>query len=477
MFRTWKPWLLTVLLCVGKTVALPAADEAARGLTATEVAARRQAARVLGQMGEASTAPALIEALKDADAGVRADAARALGCLRQTQAVPALIQALADPAINVRIDAAYALGEIKDGRAAEALVNALASPSWHLRDQAAWALRELRAADITPRLVEMLAQPDADVDHIIWVLKALSSEHTVQALGAMAEAADVAVRRRAIALIGALPAAQSVDLLCKALRDSDATMRAAAVEGLKDRESERALPAIQALLEREADARVRQLAQDAVRRLLRAKGLAAHWSFDDGSTTTARDVTGWGTDGEVKGATPCEGKVGRALRFDGKSYIELGKPNELPIGQQPFTVMAWIKAEADSGVVVARGGAWCGYSLFVQDGVAKFGIQLVKDGPTFIAEGETRIVGLWTHVGGVVRKDKIELFVDGRLAATAKTPGYIPGNTGQGMEIGFDVANSPCGITDHFVGVIDEVRAYSIGLTPEQIAKQVAAEK
>ena len=38
--------------------------------------------------------------------------------------------------------------------------------------------------------------------------------------------------------------------------------------------------------------------------------------------------------------------------------------------------------------------------------------------------------------------------VDGKLAAATKTAGYIPGNCGQGMEIGYDVANSAAEITD-----------------------------
>ena len=474
MLRARRPFSPALLLCVSACLAMPAADEAIQGLASPEIAARRQAARALGRMGDTAAVPALIKALKDADAGVRADAARALGHLKRAQAVPGLIQALADPAINVRINAAYALGEIKDGRAAAALLKALTSPSWHVRDQAAWALRELGDAAIAPRLVAMLDQPNADVDHVIWILRGVSPEQTSKALATMSKAPDGAVRRRAVALISALPAAQSVDLLCEALRDPDATVRAAAVTAVKDGADERALPAVQALIERETDAQILELARDTVRRLLRAKGLAAHWSFDDG---TAKDMTGWGTDGEINGATPCEGKVGRALQFDGKSHVALGKPAELPIGQQPFTVTAWVKLEADSGVIVARGGAWCGYSLFVQDGVAKFGIHRMKDGPGFIAAGEDRIAGAWAHVAGVVRKDRVELFVNGAPAATAKTPGYIPGNTGQGMEIGFDAADSSCGITDHFVGIIDEVRAYGIGLTPEQIAKQYAAEK
>ena len=54
----------------------------------------------------------------------------------------------------------------------------------------------------------------------------------------------------------------------------------------------------------------------------------------------------------------------------------------------------------------------------------------------------------------------------------ATTPGYIPGDCGQGMEIGYDVSNSPAEITDSFEGVIDEVKVHLRALSEEEISKQ-----
>jgi hypothetical protein len=76
------------------------------------------------------------------------------------------------------------------------------------------------------------------------------------------------------------------------------------------------------------------------------------------------------------------------------------------------------------------------------------------------------------HLAGVVHSDRIELFVNGKLAATAKTDGFLPGDPGQGMEIGFDVANSPAEITDAFQGVLDEVKVFQAALSAEEIAQQ-----
>jgi hypothetical protein len=139
--------------------------------------------------------------------------------------------------------------------------------------------------------------------------------------------------------------------------------------------------------------------------------------------------------------------------------------------------MAWVQSDALNGVVVARGGAFCGFSLYLMDGVAKFGIHREQEGPAYIAAGRENVVGPWVHLAGVVKSDRIELYVNGKLAATAKTPGYIPGNCGQGMEIGFDTANSPAEITDHFQGIIDEVKVYHAALSEEEINEQGLAQE
>jgi hypothetical protein len=163
------------------------------------------------------------------------------------------------------------------------------------------------------------------------------------------------------------------------------------------------------------------------------------------------------------------GKIGAGLQFSKGKYIEFGQPAGLPIGGKPFTVMAWAKSDAENGVVIARGGAFCGYSLYIKDSVAKFGIHRMQEGPAYIAAGTEDVVGSWLHMAGVVNEDCIELYVNGKLAATTKTPGYIPGNCGQGMEIGYDVSNSPAEIIDNFVGIIDEVKIYQAALSEEDI--------
>jgi len=109
--------------------------------------------------------------------------------------------------------------------------------------------------------------------------------------------------------------------------------------------------------------------------------------------------------------------------------------------------------------------------LYVKDGVAKFGIHRTQEEPAYIAAGTENVVGSWVHLTGVINEDRVELYVNGKPAAATKTPGYIPGNCGQGMEIGYDVSNSPAEIIDNFEGIIDEVKIYHAALNEDEIGE------
>ena len=455
----------------------PALSKCIRDLRSSVPAVRKQAAVSLGRIGDRSAVPALAEALKDPEDDVRREAAKALGFIKDARAVKALVEALRDRDVNVRLYAAYSLGEIKDSKAAGPLLKALHDSAWCVRDQAAWALREIGDPKIAGPLVAALKEKNADVTHIIWVLRHAGGKHAGDRLAELLKDADADARARAAHALGELQNPQSVIPLIAALDDKSPDVRRRVIQALLKIGDDRAEKPIKQLASQEKDPSVREAAQQAVLQMSRHADLVAHWSFDDRNTSVAKDLTGRGNDGEILGCTPVEGKVGHALRFSKGKYVALGRPAELPIASTPLTISAWVKSEAKNGVVIARGGAFCGFSLYVKDGVAKFGIHRLQEGPSHIAAGDGEVVGSWVHLAGVVKQDRVELYVNGKLAATAKTDGYIPGNCGQSMEIGFDVSNSPAEITDNFEGIIDEVKVYHAALSEDEIAKQCRSEE
>lgn len=398
--------------------------------------------------------------------------ARALASKRDPRDVPVLITALEHRDKNVRFYAAYALGEIKDTMATAALLAALRDPEWCVRDQAAWALRELHDAKLAAPLAAMLKEKDADVPHMLWLLQQTGGKESVAPLAALLSETNPTIRIRAVKALTELQLPAVADPLIVALKDPCYVVRRNAAEGLTSIGGERIEQPLAELLTREKDPTVRAIAEKTVAKMTRSEALAAHWSFDDKSTTVAKEVSGRAVDGEIKGCAVVEGKVGAALRFGKGKFIELGRAQKPSVAKTPFTIMAWVKPDAPTGVVVARGGAFCGFSLYIKDGVPKFGIRRSKDDPADIVAGREKLGGGWTHLAGVVRDDRIELHVNGALVATAKTGGVMPGNGGQGMEIGFDAGNSAVELCDAFEGVIDEVKQFNAALSEKEIAKQ-----
>jgi HEAT repeat protein len=114
--------------------------------------------------GNLSTAPALINALEDADQRVVAAAAEALGSLGSVDALPTLMRLGQTSTHQVRVQTAKALGRIGDRRAAPALVEMVRQDrSPEARTKAAEALALISEISAIPALQAALADPAEEV--------------------------------------------------------------------------------------------------------------------------------------------------------------------------------------------------------------------------------------------------------------------------------------------------------------------------
>jgi HEAT repeat protein len=105
---------------------LNAASTLQADLTTEDAAVRQRSAELLGVLQDTAALGALVERLKDSDAGVREAAAIALAKFGGPDQVQALTGTLCDDEVtDVRMAAAQALGEIDAPSAKEALVQAL----------------------------------------------------------------------------------------------------------------------------------------------------------------------------------------------------------------------------------------------------------------------------------------------------------------------------------------------------------------
>jgi hypothetical protein len=96
-----------------------------------------------------------------------------------------------------------------------------------------------------------------------------------------------------------------------------------------------------------------------------------------------------------------------------------------------------------------------------------------SDGELVQAAAEHRTVGRWVHLTGVLTADQqVQLYVDGKLVATAKSPGLIGADPNEAMEIGADDGSTVGSYLEPspFDGAIDEVRIFHGTVTADEIA-------
>jgi len=200
--------------------------------------------------------------------------------------------------------------------------------------------------------------------------------------------------------------------------------------------------------------------------------LAAHWKLDEGSGTTVSDASGNGYDGRLMGdATWTAGQIGGALVFDGnEDFVEITDSNDWNIINQ-ITVAACIKVDVfDKAyqVIVSKGDR----SWRLQRNAGKPSLEFACSGLLVPGNRWGGVYGSvdvndgqWHQAVGVYDGERISLYIDGKLDVSAKATGRIRIND-KAVLIGENSEKRG----RFWIGAIDDVRIYSYGLTPEQIA-------
>lgn len=185
-----------------------------------------------------------IQKLSHADnSQAKVQAAEALGRLKTPLAVEELVRALDDVALSVREQAALALGEIRDPRATMPLVRKLTDPASGITDAAAVALGKIGDRTALP------------------------------ALAAAAQLGPPPRQLAAMEALGRLPDPSVTEILGNLMRDSDSTVRTAAIRALAEREDPASLPGLIAQLETEREPANLVVLADALGRLGSAEAM------------------------------------------------------------------------------------------------------------------------------------------------------------------------------------------------------------
>ncbi len=212
-------------------------------------------------------------------------------------------------------------------------------------------------------------------------------------------------------------------------------------------------------------------------------GLVGYWNLDEGTGTTALDLSGNGNGGTlVNGPTWVNGQISGALSFNGtNNYTNVGSPSNgsLDFGTGDFTLSAWINlptTPAANEWVFAKGGSGTvGYNIYISTS-NKFNCSIQATGGSnqSLSGNTTLAVGSFKYVACVFsRANGIYGYLDGVFNASTT---YASGNTNSVTNSSnFRIGSYSSG--NYFSGLIDDVRVYNRALSAAEIQALYNAEK
>ncbi|MFZ2146051.1 MAG: LamG domain-containing protein, partial [Sedimentisphaerales bacterium] len=210
-------------------------------------------------------------------------------------------------------------------------------------------------------------------------------------------------------------------------------------------------------------------------------GLVAHWEFDDGAGTIARDSSGNGHDGTLQGDPQwVAGMIGSgALSFDGSDgLVDVGHDESLSITDE-LTITVWLKVgdlstyyflvcKQPSGTAGDNYPGNYEFRTEINTGALQFGHQQAEGEQYIFYTSETSITAeQWYHVAvSVTKGELVEFYIDGVSAGSAEQLTNFGVLNDEPVRIG--------GRKDgysFFNGILDDIRLYDRALSAVQIQK------
>lgn len=199
------------------------------------------------------------------------------------------------------------------------------------------------------------------------------------------------------------------------------------------------------------------------------EGLVSYWSFDNISGKTVQDD--WGNnDGTVGGvAQIVEGKIRKALKFDGSDdNVNMGNPEDLNFGDGGYSIEAWIKTQSDGAVVTKmQFSNERGWYNRVESG--KLHNRLQADNGNSGNSTSNVSDNNWRHTVAVIDRKggRQQVYIDGTLEGNPQIADVV-GAVSNERDV---VVGSYHDGKEYFKGIIDEVRIYNRALNAGEVKK------
>ncbi|MBP9751659.1 MAG: LamG domain-containing protein [Candidatus Moranbacteria bacterium] len=200
-------------------------------------------------------------------------------------------------------------------------------------------------------------------------------------------------------------------------------------------------------------------------------GLVGYWSFEDGSGTRAEDFspTSTNTGTLTNGPTWVDGKIGKALSFDGVNQYVLGGNSSLLDMSGSLSVSFWIKPSANSGrdyIFAKRSGGGSPDNYNVELYNNKVEIWTYDGSWRGVTSTSSVTIDSWENWVVTYSSGIVKMYRNGVLDKTDSTtfPVSLTTNTQN-----FSIGGANTGAST-FEGSLDDVRLYDRALTASEIA-------
>ncbi|MFX1320378.1 MAG: LamG-like jellyroll fold domain-containing protein [Promethearchaeota archaeon] len=204
------------------------------------------------------------------------------------------------------------------------------------------------------------------------------------------------------------------------------------------------------------------------------------WSMDDGTGTTAFDLTFYENNGTLTNMESGDWKTGKigdyALEFDGvNEFVDCGNEYYLDFERNnTFTLSVWIKTSSTGRTIISKMNTsddYRGYDLYIDNsGVIRVHLintldsnEIIVDGATSINDNQWHFITL-TYNGSSTASG-VKLYIDGSLDNLTIVKDTL--NKTIHTDVNFLIGARTEG--NYFSGQIDDVRVYSFALTQDNI--------
>ena len=209
------------------------------------------------------------------------------------------------------------------------------------------------------------------------------------------------------------------------------------------------------------------------------RGLIGYWRFDDGyGSVVARDLSGHGNDCVLRRLDPgsdwIDGRLGGALSFDGRGWLECPRSDAFAALAGELTVSLWVKrlrAARGLRALVSRqlgSGNQDHFQLGLDGTFVEFSSHLLKG---LLDRPLPPALGAWVHLAAVRSEDgRARLFVDGVEVGQRRSVGRSYGGGSAPVLIGAAI-NGPdaSSASELYEGAMDEVLIYNRALADAEI--------